>query len=146
MPLGSGINDLGILKYSIMNYDLDMTRLVEMDEHVSIFAQMEENVGPVILINKFSVASEDFDSFLQGWTTEAEKFKKQPGFISTQLHKGIGESGTFVNYAVWESTAHFKKAVNVVMNPEDRMSAYPASTVASPHLFKKVAVTGICVD
>jgi hypothetical protein len=146
MPLGSGINDLGSLKYSIMSYDLDMTRLVEMDEHVSIFAQMEENVGPVILINKFSVASEDFDSFLQGWTTEAEKFKKQPGFISTQLHKGIGASGTFVNYAVWESSAHFKKAVNIVMNPEDRMSPYPASTVASPHLFKKVAVSGICVD
>ena len=40
-----------------------MTRLVEMDEHVSIFAQMEENVGPVILINKFSVAPEDFESF-----------------------------------------------------------------------------------
>lgn len=129
-----------------MSYDLDMTRLVEMDERVSIFAQMEENVGLVILINKFSVAPEDFDSFLQGWTTEAEKFKEQPGFISTQLHKGIGASGTFINYAVWESTAHFKKAVNVVMNPKDRMSAYPPSTVASPHLFKKVAVPGICVD
>jgi hypothetical protein len=51
MPLGSGINDLGSLKYSIMSYDLDMTRLVEMDERVSIFAQMEENMGPVILIN-----------------------------------------------------------------------------------------------
>ena len=34
---------------------------------------------------------------------EAEKFKEQPGFISTQLHKGIGGSATFINYAVWES-------------------------------------------
>jgi Antibiotic biosynthesis monooxygenase len=123
-----------------------MAKLVKMDERVSIFAQMEENVGSVILKNKFSVAPEDFDSFLKGWATEAEKFKEQPGFISTQLHKGIGESGTFVNYAVWESAAHFKKAVSVVMNPNDRMSAYPASAVASPHLFKKVAVPGICVD
>jgi Antibiotic biosynthesis monooxygenase len=123
-----------------------MAKLVEMDERVGIFTQMEENVGPVILINKFSVAPEDFDSFLKGWAAEAEKFKEQPGFISTQLHKGIGGSGTFVNYAVWESASHFKKAVNVVMNPEDRMSAYPASTVASPHLFKKVAVSGICVE
>jgi hypothetical protein len=31
---------------------------------------------------------------------EAEKFKEQPGFISTQLHKGIGRSGIFVNYAI----------------------------------------------
>jgi len=123
-----------------------MAKLVEMDEQVSVFAQMEEDVGPVILINKFSVDPGEFDQFLTGWAIEANKFKEQPGFISTQLHKGIGGSGTFINYAVWESAAHFKKAVNNVMNPNDRMSAYPASTVASPHLFKKVVVPGICVE
>jgi hypothetical protein len=32
------------------------------------------------------------------------------------------------------------------MNPHDRMSKYPPSTVASPHLIKKVAVAGVCVD
>lgn len=108
--------------------------------------QMEEDIGPVILINKFSVDLQEFDQFLKGWAIEAEKFKEQPGFISTQLHKGIGESGTFVNYAVWESAAQFKAAVNKVMNREDRMSAYPPSTVASPHLFKKVTVPGICIE
>jgi Antibiotic biosynthesis monooxygenase len=123
-----------------------MVRFVEMDERVDVFAQMEEDDGPVILINKFSVNPEEFDLFMKGWAAEAEKFKEQPGFISTQLHKGIGGSGTFVNYAVWESAAHFKKAVSIVMDPRDRMSAYPPSTVASPHLFKKVAVPGICVD
>jgi quinol monooxygenase YgiN len=123
-----------------------MAKLVEMDEHVSIFAQMTEDVGPVILINKFSVEPKEFDQFLKGWALEAEKFKQQPGFISTQLHKGIGGSGTFINYAVWESAAHFKRAVNNVMNQNDMMSAYPPSTVASPHLFKKAAVPGICVD
>ena len=122
-----------------------MAKLVEMDERVSIFTQMEENVGPVILINKFSVDPQEFDQFLKGWAIEAEKFKGQPGFISTQLHKGIGESGTFINYAVWESAEHFKRAVNKIMDPQDRMSAYPPSTIASPHLFKKVAISGICV-
>jgi quinol monooxygenase YgiN len=124
-----------------------MAKFVEMDERVRIFEQMEEdNSSPIILINKFSVAPEEFDQFLKGWASEAEKFKEQPGFISTQLHKGIGGSGTFVNYAVWETAAHFKNAVNKVMDPNDRMSAYPPSTVASPHLFKKVAVPGICVE
>lgn len=123
-----------------------MAKLIEMDERVTVFTQMGEDVGPVILINKFSVNPEEFDQFLKGWAIEAEKFKTQSGFISTQLHKGIGESGTFINYAVWESAAHFKTAVNNVMNPQDRMSAYPPSTVASPHLFKKVAVPGICVE
>jgi quinol monooxygenase YgiN len=123
-----------------------MAKLVEMDERVTIFKQMEENVGPVILINKFSVNPEEFDLFLKGWAKEAEKFREQPGFISTQLHQGIGGSGMFVNYAVWESAGHFKRAVTKVMDLQDRMSAYPPSTVASPHLFKKVAVPGICVD
>ena len=89
-----------------------MAKLIEMDDRVTIFAQMEEDVGPVILINKFSVDPGEFDQFLEGWTKEAEKFKEQPGFISTQLHKGIVGSGTFVNYAVWESAEHFKKAVS----------------------------------
>jgi quinol monooxygenase YgiN len=123
-----------------------MPKIVEMDERVTVFTQTNEDVGPVILINKFSVDPKESDEFLKAWATEAGKFKEQPGFISTQLHRGIGGSSTFVNYAVWESAAHFKKAVNNVMDPNDRMSAYPLSTVASPHLFKKVAVPGICVD
>ena len=71
--------------------------------------------------------------------------KQQPGFISTQLHKGIGGSRVFVNYAVWESVADFKRAFN---DPEfqARMQDYPSSVVASPHLFQKVAVPRVCVD
>jgi hypothetical protein len=66
-----------------------MAKLVEMDQRVAIFAQMDENVGPVISINKFSVDPKEFDEFLKGYATDNEKFKQQPGFISTQLHKAI---------------------------------------------------------
>jgi heme-degrading monooxygenase HmoA len=72
--------------------------------------------------------------------------KQQPGFISTQLHRGIGGSSVFFNYAVWESVEHFKRAFS---NPEfqSKMKDYPPSAAAaSPHLVKKVAVPGICVD
>jgi quinol monooxygenase YgiN len=123
-----------------------MAKIVEMDESASILTQMEEHVGPVILIEKISVDPEEFDLFLKAWAAETEKFKEQPGFISTQLYKGIGGSGTFIIYAIWESAEHFKRAVNRVMDPQDRLSAFPPSTVASPHLFKKVAVPGICVE
>ena len=41
--------------------------------------------------------------------------KQQPGFISTQLHRGIAESCTFINYVVWESTSQFKQALS---NPQ----------------------------
>ena len=123
-----------------------MTKVVEMDESVSIFSQMNEDAGPVILINKFNVNPSESDEFVKAWAEEAENFKGQAGFISTQLHRGIGGSGIFINYAVWESASQFKNAVNKVMNPNDRTSKYPPSTIASPHLFKKVAVAGVCVD
>ena len=105
----------------------------------------EKNVGPVILINKFNVKPEDVDEFPRAWAAEAEIMKRQPGFISTQLHRGIAGSCVFINYAVWESTEHYKRAFN---NPEfqSMLAKHQSSTIASPHLFKKVAVPGICVE
>ncbi|WP_395681633.1 antibiotic biosynthesis monooxygenase family protein, partial [Inquilinus sp.] len=78
------------------------------------------------------------------WQADAGIMKRQPGFISTQLHRAIGDSPAYFNYAVWESTADFRAAF---ANPEFRakLAAYPASAVASPHLFQTVAVPGICV-
>ena len=68
-------------------------------------------------------------------------------YLFTQLHRGIGGSCAFINYAVWESVELFKQAFN---NPDfkPKIGAHPDSTVTSvtsPHLFEKVAVSGICV-
>ena len=70
--------------------------------------------------------------------------KQQPGFISTQLHRGIAGSTTFVNVAVWESAAALRTAFS---SPEFQahVAHYPDSAVTQPHLFQKVAVPGICV-
>jgi quinol monooxygenase YgiN len=120
-----------------------MAKLVEMDERVMISTQIEENVGPVILINKINVNSNDADQFPRAWAADAAILKQQPGFISAQLHRGIAGSSTFINYAVWESTKDYKRAFD---NPDlSKLLDFPASTI-SPHLFKKVAVPGICVD
>ena len=123
-----------------------MPQLVEMDRHVSLFEQMEQQgVGSVILINTFTVEPEEADRLQQAWASDAAFMKRQPGFISTQLHRGIGGSSVFVNYAVWESVEDFKRAF---ANPEfqAKMQDYPSSAQASPHLVKKVAVADICVD
>jgi heme-degrading monooxygenase HmoA len=101
-------------------------------------------VSPVVLVNFFSMDPADEDAFLQVWQDDALFMKRQPGFISTQLHRALGESPTYLNYAVWESTAAFRAAF---ANPEFRAKlwTYPTSTVASPHLFRKVAVADVCV-
>ncbi|MBV8381471.1 MAG: antibiotic biosynthesis monooxygenase, partial [Planctomycetaceae bacterium] len=80
-----------------------MPKLIEMDEAVTLQQQMGKEVGPVILINKFNVKPEEVDQLLKAWAADAAWMKQQPGFISTQLHRGIGGSCVFVNYAVWDS-------------------------------------------
>jgi len=126
-----------------------MAKLIEMDENVTLIDQMENQAaGPVVLINKFNVDSDEVEQFLKAWKEDAIKFKDQSGFISAQLHKGIGKSTVFVNYAVWESLEDFKNALDNVIGPDfqSQLSKYPKSLVVSPHLFKKVAVRGICLD
>lgn len=122
-----------------------MPKFVDMDEQVPLSKQMEEDTGPIVFMNKFSVNPNDADEFLKRWAADAAVFKQQPGFISAQLHRGVAGSGTFINYAVWESASHLKKAVSNV-DVQARISEYPASVVISPHIFKKVAVPGICVE
>jgi heme-degrading monooxygenase HmoA len=91
------------------------------------------------------VALEDVDELLQAWAADAALLRSRPGFISTQLHRGIAGSSVFLNTAVWESVEAFRNAFG---DPtfQATFARYPDSTVASPHLFQKVAVPGICVD
>ena len=65
--------------------------------------------------------------------------KRQPGYISTQLHRGIAGSTVLMNYAVWESVAQFRAAFN---HPEFEaaLDQYPSSAIASPHLFTRLSV------
>jgi quinol monooxygenase YgiN len=120
-----------------------MAKLVEMDENTTVREQMEESVAPVILINKFNVEPDKLDIFVKAWAEDASYFKQQPGFISAQLHRGIGKSCVFLNYAVWESTEDYRRAFSNL--DLSKLSDFPASTI-SPHLFKKVAVPGICAE
>ena len=129
-----------------------MAKFVEMDERIKFKEQTEEKEikGQVILINKFNVKPDKVEQFLEDWGKDAINFKQQPGFISAQLHKGIGNSSVFINYAVWESLEDYKKAINKLLFSSNIQSPllkyYDESLVISPHLFKKVAVPEICQD
>lgn len=120
-----------------------MSILKLMDEKFPIERQLAVEAAPVVLINLFALEAADEARFLEVWKDDAEFMKRQPGFISTQLHRAIGDSLTYLNYAVWESTEAFRAAFT---HPDflSKLGAYPSSAVASPHLFQKVGVAGIC--
>jgi len=121
-----------------------MLQFRPLDQNVPIFQQLGTEASPVILVNVFQVAEADIPALLKAWENDANWMKKQPGYISTQLHQAIGGSTLFLNYAVWESVAHFRAAFN---HPDFKSSLeqYPSSTIASPHLFKRIAVPNLCV-
>jgi heme-degrading monooxygenase HmoA len=121
-----------------------MPQMRPLDPSFPIERQLAVDASAVVLVNLFTLDKADEEPFLTAWQDDAAIMKRQPGFISTQLHRALGDSPAYLNYAVWESTAAFRAAFT---NPEFRakLAAYPSSVVASPHLFKKVAIPGICV-
>ena len=84
------------------------------------------------------------DALAVAWAHDADFMKAQPGYISTELHKGIAGSSTYVNYAVRQDVESFR---NAPTDPEfqRRIADYPSSAVASPHLFRKLAVANHCM-
>jgi heme-degrading monooxygenase HmoA len=114
-----------------------------MDAKVSFLQQLQDDDGQVVLINQFNMEPEDTQRFLDAWADDAALMKQQPGFISTQLHGGTAGSTTFINVAVWESARALGRAFG---SPEfqARAARYPESTIAAPHVFKKIDVPGIC--
>src|ERR1700759_3755812 len=124
--------------------ELLMPLLRPLDPSFPIDRQIAIEANSVVLVNPFILDKADELAFLKIWQDDAEFMKRQPGFISTQLHRALGDKPTYLNYAVWESTAHFRAAFT---HPDFRakIASYPASAIASPHLFQKVAVPDICV-
>ena len=121
-----------------------MLQLKPLDTAVPIFQQLGTEQSPVVLVNVFNVAAADIPALLEAWAADANWMKQQPGYISTQLHRGIAGSTVFLNYAMWESVAHFRAAFN---HPafKSALAHYPSSAVASPHLFERLTVANLCV-
>lgn len=122
-----------------------MLTVQELDQFVAHQDQLnDDKQGPVVLVNIFHVAPEQGDQLAAVWGDILRTFKSQPGFISAQFHQGTAGSGTFLNYAIWESIEHYRAAYQ---DPafRQRLPAYPDGAVATPHLFRKVAIDNVCV-
>lgn len=122
-----------------------MVKTIETDEKVSLCTQLQQDVGAVALIITFTVNPEDEDQFVKTWASAAEISKKTSGVISAQLYRGIAGSRVFMSYHVFESTEAIRQQYKSPDFPT-KLSEYPASTVTSSHVFKEVAVPGICVE
>jgi heme oxygenase (mycobilin-producing) len=93
----------------------------------------------VVLINVFEVPAAQETEVFQIWIKSKEFLEKQPGYVSTRLHKNIDPNGKFrfINVAEWTSPQHFQAATKA-MN-ESGVPKMPESVRFSPGLFKVVA-------
>ncbi|MFJ6730114.1 antibiotic biosynthesis monooxygenase family protein [Streptomyces sp. NPDC091281] len=100
--------------------------------------------GPVTLVNTFVAPPGEIPAVVEAWRRDSEIMKGRPGFVSAQLHQGVGTSHVLVNVAVWESADALREAF---LHPsfQATLPLYPDGSVSYPVLTRTVAVPGICV-
>ena len=121
-----------------------MPKLTEKDAKVTLMEQMETDVSPVVLINRFSVAPGEVDQLVKAWAADAAFLKTQPGYISAQLYRA-SEAELRVRQCRGLGVGRTFQARFHAPDVSGHLAGYPASAVASPHLFSKVTVPNICV-
>jgi heme-degrading monooxygenase HmoA len=120
-----------------------MFTFADLDESTPFRQQLQETTGEIVLINTFVVPDGMVDRAIQSWQDDAGFMMAQPGFVSAQLHRGVGSSRLLTNTSVWESSEALRNALS---SPEfaEKSKSYPDGIVVYPHIFQKVAVEGVC--
>jgi heme oxygenase (mycobilin-producing) len=133
--MNGSLNPLTILEKTMLRR-LVLSSLAVLTILVSsAFAQDNK----VVLINVFEVPATQEAEVMQTWIKSKEFLEKQPGYISTRLHKNIDPNGKFrfINVAEWASPQQFQGATKA-MN-ESAVPKMPDGVRFSPGLFKVVA-------
>lgn len=115
-----------------------------LDPETPFEAQLGEDTGPVVVIDTFIVPEGLMDEVIKTFHADADFMKSRPGYISAQLHRGVGGSNLLMNVAVWESAQALARAY---ADPAlyERVHRYPEGVRILPHVYRKIAVDGICV-
>ena len=91
----------------------------------------------VILINSFEAPEgADDEEFLRGWDRAAEYVRRQPGFVSSRLHRALASYTRFlfINIAERTSPEDFPSAVG----SEEFREIAKGGAPGSPALYKVV--------
>ena len=80
-------------------------------------------------IVSYKVNVEDVDAFLEAWHMANDHLKKQPGHLTTTLHRAVSANPPFrfVNVATWKTADAFRKATQspAFQEASGRLGAYP---------------------
>ena len=119
-----------------------MVKIVETDERITLEKQLDEDVRPIIVMNRFNVDPQEIDEFLQVFAKTTKNFKQQPGFISAQLRRRIASGPTSLTLSFGNPQHILSRQAFDRPGFKSNIAKILPNTVMSPHLFKKVAVPG----
>lgn len=87
----------------------------------------------IVLINPFEVPQGKLEESIKYWEACRDFLKKQPGYVSTKLHRSTKNDAKFqlINVAVWKSHEAFGKASQKMVKelgtiPPDGLKANPS--------------------
>ena len=71
-------------------------------------------MAQAVLINVFEVPEGRDEEFLAGWEEGKRFMERQPGYVSTALHRSLNPQARFryINVAVWESAEDSNAALH----------------------------------
>lgn len=98
-------------------------------ENVRSRAANRSDLAMAILVNVFTLDKADEEIFLDASQDDARFTKQLPGFISTQLYRAIGETPTYLNYAVWTRWLNFVRHFRIRCSEQ---SCLPTPVCPSP--------------
>ncbi|MFI5682944.1 antibiotic biosynthesis monooxygenase family protein [Streptomyces sp. NPDC051636] len=123
-----------------------MIEIKDIDPSLPFLTQLngEDDGQPITIINTFVAPEGQVDAVIEVWRKDSFVMKARPGFVSAQLHRGIGDSRVLTNVAVWESLTDLRNAFNSAPFQE-LLPLYPDGSLSYPVLVRKTAVAGVCV-
>ena len=115
-----------------------------LDAAFPIERQLEIDASPVVLMNVFTLEQGDEEAFLEIWRDDAAFMKRQSGF---NIYAALSRHRRQPDLCQPRGLGLHRRFRAAFTHPDfqAKLSAYPSSAVASPHLFHKVAVPGVCV-
>lgn len=104
-----------------------------------------KNAGPVTQVTQWKVPAASAEQLKHAWEADAVLLREQPGCISVQLHRGVGEKGVFLSYIVWRSVEHFLKAMEAFAqahNTHVTYEQYPQTSDSSTQILQIMPIGG----
>jgi DNA-binding response OmpR family regulator len=77
---------------------------------VESLAELEEE-SQVVLVDHFTVATEEVARFRDAWARDVERMKRHRGFVSARLRPTSDTAGAYVSVVVWRTAQDLRESL-----------------------------------